>query len=116
MIEVKKIEKFFPLKETFVQTILASLRKKKKYVNAVNGVSFTMSGGEIMGLAGESAGIQSLIDAAHTAESVRKAGHLHCQGPMLLVGILERGSGRDPPTASAAGLPPRSGPLSPPRP
>jgi peptide/nickel transport system ATP-binding protein len=54
MIEVKQLQKYFPVKEPFLESIISYTRKGKRYVRAVNGVSFTLKRKEIMGLAGES--------------------------------------------------------------
>ena len=54
MIEVKQIEKRFPVGESLLGTLLSFFTGKKNFVRAVNGVSFNMQRGEILGLAGES--------------------------------------------------------------
>jgi peptide/nickel transport system ATP-binding protein len=54
MIEVQDLQIFFPIKRTFLQSVKALFVREKKFIKAVNGVSFTMSRGEITGLAGES--------------------------------------------------------------
>lgn len=54
MIEVTDLRKQFPVRESLLQTILSFFGRKKKVINAVNGLSFTMERGEMMGLAGES--------------------------------------------------------------
>src|SRR5690242_4987671 len=51
VIEVAKLKKHFPLKKGFFQTFLS---REEETVKAVDGVSFTVGRGEIMGLAGES--------------------------------------------------------------
>jgi peptide/nickel transport system ATP-binding protein len=47
IIEVKNLKKYFPVKD-------GSTRKNKKYLKAVDGVSFTIKEGETLGLVGES--------------------------------------------------------------
>ena len=54
MIEVINLQKRFPVKEGFLRTLISNLRGQNMVVNAVNGISFTMTRGEIVGLAGES--------------------------------------------------------------
>jgi peptide/nickel transport system ATP-binding protein len=54
MIEVRQLQKWFPVKENLLQTLIAEISGRGKFVRAVNGVSFTMQRKEIMGLAGES--------------------------------------------------------------
>jgi len=54
MIEVQQVRKLFPVKEGLLKTLISAIRSEKRYVRAINGVSFTMQRGEIMGLAGES--------------------------------------------------------------
>jgi peptide/nickel transport system ATP-binding protein len=54
VIEVRELQKFFPVKETFLRALTSTFARGRKFVKAVNGLSFTMRAGEIMGLAGES--------------------------------------------------------------
>lgn len=54
MIEVKQIEKWFPVGESMLATLFSFFTGKRIFVRAVNGVSFNMQRGEILGLAGES--------------------------------------------------------------
>jgi len=55
MIEVQQVGKRFPVKKGLLGTVTSAIkRSKREYVRAVNGASFTISRGEIMGLAGES--------------------------------------------------------------
>ncbi|MBW1736913.1 MAG: ABC transporter ATP-binding protein [Deltaproteobacteria bacterium] len=54
MIEVKDLQKSFAVKETFFSAFTSLLKKKEKRIRAVNGISFSIHAGEIMGVAGES--------------------------------------------------------------
>lgn len=54
MIEVKELRKFFPIKESLLQKFTHAVGGRKKSIRAVNGVSFEIQKGEIVGLAGES--------------------------------------------------------------
>jgi oligopeptide/dipeptide ABC transporter ATP-binding protein len=51
VIQVEKLKKHFPLKKGFFETVLS---KEEATVKAVDGVSFNVGKGEIMGLVGES--------------------------------------------------------------
>lgn len=51
VIQVEKLKKHFPLKKGFFETVLS---REEATVKAVDGVSFNVGKGEIMGLAGES--------------------------------------------------------------
>lgn len=54
MIEVIELEKHFPVKESMWNTLRSLFRGEQRELAAVNGLSFKMSSGEILGLAGES--------------------------------------------------------------
>jgi len=54
VIEAKQLQKAFPVKQGLLQTFISAISGKKIFLRAVNGVSFRMQKGEIMGLAGES--------------------------------------------------------------
>lgn len=51
-IEVKDLKKWFPLRRSFFSALFG--RGEQRYLKAVDGVSFSVSPGEVLGLAGES--------------------------------------------------------------
>jgi peptide/nickel transport system ATP-binding protein len=56
VVEVQEAKKWFPVRKSFLRRFLSSTRglPASYFVRAVNGVSFTIRKGEILGLAGES--------------------------------------------------------------
>jgi oligopeptide/dipeptide ABC transporter ATP-binding protein len=52
MIEIRNLKKYFPLEKGFFSSLFS--KGEQKYLKAVDGISFTIHTGEILGLAGES--------------------------------------------------------------
>ena len=52
IIEVRDLTKYFPLEKNFLSSLFG--RQEPRYLKAVDGISFSISRGEILGLAGES--------------------------------------------------------------
>jgi peptide/nickel transport system ATP-binding protein len=52
LVRIENLHKWFPLSEGLISSFLE--RKKKRYLKAVDGVSFVVEDGEILGMAGES--------------------------------------------------------------
>ena len=51
LVEVKDVKKYFPVQKGFLEQLLT---KEHEFVKAIDGVSFNIEGGEVLGLAGES--------------------------------------------------------------
>jgi len=54
MIEVIELEKHFSVKGSLLRTVFSLVKGHQKHIGAVNGLSFEIGPGEILGLAGES--------------------------------------------------------------
>ena len=52
LLEVKNLKKLFPVRKGFLESIISY--KKEEFIHAVDGVSFNIDYGEVLGLAGES--------------------------------------------------------------
>ena len=77
MLRVENLIKHFPMRRSLVETILA---RGKRFVRAVDGVSFSLQSGEILGLVGESGCGKSTLSRTILRLVEPTDGRVYCQG------------------------------------
>lgn len=77
LVEVKDMKKWFPVQTSFIDQVFA---KELEYVHAVDGVSFKIRKGEVLGLAGESGSGKTTIGRVTIGLEPKTAGEVYFDG------------------------------------
>ena len=77
LVEIKDLKKWFPVPTTFIGQIF---NQDREYVRAVDGVSFNIRRGEVLGLAGESGSGKTTIGRVAIGLEEKTKGEVHFDG------------------------------------
>ena len=77
LVEVKDMKKWFPVQTSFIDQVFA---RELKYVHAVDGVSFNIRKGEVLGLAGESGSGKTTIGRVTIGLEPKTSGEVYFDG------------------------------------
>jgi peptide/nickel transport system ATP-binding protein len=78
VVTVKALQKWFPLKKGIIASLI--FRGKQRYIKAVDGVSFELERGKILGIAGESGCGKTTVGRLLTYLTPATAGHIFFDG------------------------------------
>ena len=77
LVEVKDMKKWFPVQKNFIDQVFA---RELEYVHAVDGVSFKIRKGEVLGLAGESGSGKTTIGRVTIGLEPKTSGDVYFDG------------------------------------